>query len=155
PRLRRVLCKSSALPTRSPRSSPPSRNRDRILRTEQIYCIAGGPAAQCLRTAWKDQVTQAFHVPPSEITVAPAASEPTDRPSWPTSPKVVVALLCPFTKDGSLDGGALAAHVDFLVESGVDALMPGGTTGEGPLLDDAELLDVAGRTLAAASGRVR
>jgi 4-hydroxy-tetrahydrodipicolinate synthase len=100
-------------------------------------------------------VTRAFHGSPSENAVDPAASEPTDRPPWPTRPEVVVALLCPFTKDGRLDGGALVAHVDFLVESGVDALMPGGTTGEGPLLDDAELLDVAGRTLAAASGRVR
>jgi 4-hydroxy-tetrahydrodipicolinate synthase len=66
-----------------------------------------------------------------------------------------VALLCPFTLDGRIDGGALAAHVEFLVESGVDAIMPGGTTGEGPLLDDVELLDVVARATTAARGRVR
>jgi dihydrodipicolinate synthase/N-acetylneuraminate lyase len=71
------------------------------------------------------------------------------------TPEVVVALLCPFMPDGRIDAGALAAHVEFLVESGVDALMPGGTTGEGPLLDDVELLDVVGRTTAAARGRAR
>jgi 4-hydroxy-tetrahydrodipicolinate synthase len=70
-------------------------------------------------------------------------------------PEVVVALLCPFTPDGRIDGGALAAHVEFLVESGVDAIMPGGTTGEGLLLDDVELLGVVARTTAAACGRVR
>jgi dihydrodipicolinate synthase/N-acetylneuraminate lyase len=69
-------------------------------------------------------------------------------------PEVVVALLCPFTR-GRIDGGALAAHVELLAESGVDALMPGGTTGEGPLLDDVELLEIVGRTTAAARGRVR
>jgi 4-hydroxy-tetrahydrodipicolinate synthase len=77
------------------------------------------------------------------------AIQPTDRP------EVVVALLCPFTPDGRIDGGALAEHVEFLVESGVDAIMPGGTTGEGPLLDDVELVDVVSRTTAAARGRVR
>jgi 4-hydroxy-tetrahydrodipicolinate synthase len=95
------------------------------------------------------------HRSPSENAVDPAARKPTERPSVPRSPEVVVALLSPFTKDGRLDGGALAAHIEFLVDSGVDALMPGGTTGEGPLLDDVELLDVAGRTFAAARGRLR
>jgi 4-hydroxy-tetrahydrodipicolinate synthase len=82
-------------------------------------------------------------------------SDSTDSAPRPGRPEVVVALLCPFTPDGSIDAGALAAHVEFLAESGVDALMPGGTTGEGPLLDDVELLDVAARTTAAARGRLR
>jgi 4-hydroxy-tetrahydrodipicolinate synthase len=82
-------------------------------------------------------------------------SDSTDSAPRPGRPEVVVALLCPFTPDGSIDAGALAAHVEFLAESGVDALMPGGTTGEGPLLDDFELLDVVARTTAAARGRVR
>ena len=64
-------------------------------------------------------------------------------------------MLCPFTPNGRIDAGALAAHVEFLAESGVDALMPGGTTGEGPLLDDVELLDLVARTTAAARGQVR
>jgi 4-hydroxy-tetrahydrodipicolinate synthase len=78
--------------------------------------------------------------------------EPADRPA---GPEVVAALLSPFATDGRIDGGALSAHVELLAESGVDAIMPCGTTGEGPLLDEPELLDIVGRTIAAAGGRVR
>jgi len=69
-------------------------------------------------------------------------------------PAVVVALLTPYDDDGAPDAGALRAHVDLLVEAGVDALMPGGTTGEGALLADDELAAVVGATVAAANGRV-
>jgi 4-hydroxy-tetrahydrodipicolinate synthase len=70
-------------------------------------------------------------------------------------PEVVVALLSPFTIEGRIDAGALAKHVEFLAAAGVDAIMPAGTTGEGPLLDDSELLDLVRHTVAAADGRVR
>jgi len=69
-------------------------------------------------------------------------------------PAVVVALLTPYDERGGPDPGALAAHVDLLVEAGVDALMPGGTTGEGPLLSDDEVAAVVRATVAAAGGRV-
>lgn len=69
-------------------------------------------------------------------------------------PQVVVALLTPFRPDGEVDAGALAAHVDFLVEAGVDALMPCGTTGEGALLEDDELSLVVEETVTAAAERV-
>lgn len=69
-------------------------------------------------------------------------------------PVVVVALLTPFREDGGIDGRALAAHVEFLVGAGVDGLMPCGTTGEGPLLSDAELLEVTELTVEAAAARV-
>jgi N-acetylneuraminate lyase len=69
-------------------------------------------------------------------------------------PAVVVALLTPYGDGGAPDAGALRAHVDVLVEAGVDALMPGGTTGEGPLLSDDELASVVRATVAAADGRV-
>src|SRR6201999_2779005 len=69
-------------------------------------------------------------------------------------PAVVVALLTPYDDGGAPDAGALRAHVDLLVEAGVDALMPGGTTGEGALLADEELAAVVGATVAAANGRV-
>ena len=70
-------------------------------------------------------------------------------------PEVVVALLTPFDSNGRPDLGALEAHIDFLVSAGVDALMPCGTTGEGPLLSDAELGSVVRATVGAARGRVR
>lgn len=69
-------------------------------------------------------------------------------------PEVVVALLTPFESDGTVDEGALAEHVDFLVAAGVDSLMPCGTTGEGPLLEPAEVDEVVLATLEAAAGRV-
>jgi dihydrodipicolinate synthase/N-acetylneuraminate lyase len=70
-------------------------------------------------------------------------------------PAVIVALLTPYERGGDgVDEGALRAHVDWLVEAGVDALMPSGTTGEGPLLSDDEVAGVVRATVAAADGRV-
>jgi 4-hydroxy-tetrahydrodipicolinate synthase len=69
-------------------------------------------------------------------------------------PSVIVALLTPFEENGTLDDAALEAHVDYLVSAGVDALMPCGTTGEGPLLSDAEVAEVVRATCDAAAGRV-
>lgn len=69
-------------------------------------------------------------------------------------PAVVVALLTPYDDGGAPDPGALRAHVDLLVEAGVDALMPGGTTGESALLSDDELAGVVRATVEAAGGRV-
>ena len=47
---------------------------------------------------------------------------------------VYVASVTPFTKSGDLDEQALAGHFEFLLQSGVDGLVPCGTTGEGPTL---------------------
>ena len=69
--------------------------------------------------------------------------------------EVVVALLTPFDAAGGVDLGALRRHVEFLVDAGVDGLMPCGTTGEGPLLEDEELRRVVEATVAAAGGRAR
>src|SRR3954447_6948475 len=69
-------------------------------------------------------------------------------------PARVVALLTPYDEGGAPDAGALRAHVDLLVKAGVDALMPCGTTGEGPLLSDDEVAAVVRATVAAADGRV-
>jgi len=71
------------------------------------------------------------------------------------TPEVVVALLTPFGDDGRPDPGALTAHVDWLIQAGVDSLMPCGTTGEGPLLGDDEVVRILEATVAAASGRAR
>jgi dihydrodipicolinate synthase/N-acetylneuraminate lyase len=66
---------------------------------------------------------------------------------------VIVPLLTPMRQDGDqIDERALQAHVDWLIKKGVHGLMPCGTTGEGPLLAQAEremiteiVVDVAGR----------
>ena len=67
---------------------------------------------------------------------------------------VIVALLTPFDEDGRPDKAALSAHVDQLVEAGVDAVTPCGTTGEAALLSDDELSEVVRATCAATAGRV-
>jgi 4-hydroxy-tetrahydrodipicolinate synthase len=68
-------------------------------------------------------------------------------------PRVVVALTTPFGADGSVDEGPLAEHVAFLVDAGVDAVMPCGTTGEGPLLEPGEVETVVRAAIGAAGGR--
>src|SRR3954467_19262 len=69
-------------------------------------------------------------------------------------PAVIVALLTPYDETGAPDPGAPRAHVDLLVEARGGALMPCGTTGEGPLLADDEVAAVVRATVAAADGRV-
>lgn len=66
---------------------------------------------------------------------------------------VVVALLTPFSADGRVELGALREHVEWLVAEGVDGIMPAGTTGEGPLLDDDEIEAIVAVTVEAAAGR--
>jgi 4-hydroxy-tetrahydrodipicolinate synthase len=71
-----------------------------------------------------------------------------------SSPAIVPALLTPFEASGAVDQNALGAHVEWLVELGVDGLMPCGTTGETALLTDAEVLEVVRTAVAASNGRV-
>lgn len=68
---------------------------------------------------------------------------------------VFVALLTPFGANDEVDLAALRQHVEFLVAEGVDGVMPCGTTGEGPLLEDDEAAAVTQAVVAAASGRIR
>jgi dihydrodipicolinate synthase/N-acetylneuraminate lyase len=71
----------------------------------------------------------------------------------PSRPTVVVALVTPFRDDGTVDLEVLAEHIEFLVTAGVDALMPCGTTGEGPLLEDDEAATVIAAVVERAGGR--
>lgn len=64
------------------------------------------------------------------------------------------ALVTPFAGDGSVDEAALRALVEWQIESGVEFLVPCGTTGEASTLDDDELLRVVEVVVAAADGRV-
>ena len=64
------------------------------------------------------------------------------------------ALVTPFRRDASLDEAALRALVKRQVESGIDFLVPCGTTGESPTLTHEEHLRVVEITVEAAAGRV-
>src|SRR5882672_5619026 len=64
------------------------------------------------------------------------------------------ALVTPFQQDGSLDETALRNLVAWQVESGIDFLIPCGTTGETPTLSHDEWLRVIDITIEIAAGRV-
>ncbi len=64
------------------------------------------------------------------------------------------ALVTPFHQDGSLDEAALKNLVSWQVESGIDFLVPCGTTGETPTLLHEEWLRVIDLTIETAAGRV-
>ena len=64
------------------------------------------------------------------------------------------ALVTPFHQDGSIDDPALRALVAWQIESGIDFLVPCGTTGETPTLTHEEWLHVIDSTIEVAAGRV-
>jgi 4-hydroxy-tetrahydrodipicolinate synthase len=64
------------------------------------------------------------------------------------------ALVTPFHQDGSIDDAALRNLVAWQVESGIDFLVPCGTTGETPTLSHDEWLYVIDTTIEVAAGRV-
>jgi 4-hydroxy-tetrahydrodipicolinate synthase len=64
------------------------------------------------------------------------------------------ALVTPFHQDGSIDEPALRNLVAWQVESGIDFLIPCGTTGETPTLSYHEWLRVIDITIEVVAGRV-
>lgn len=64
-----------------------------------------------------------------------------------------VALVTPF-RDGAIDRRALDGLVDYVIEGGVDGLVPCGTTGESPTLTAAEQREVVAAVVARAKRRV-
>lgn len=64
------------------------------------------------------------------------------------------ALITPFTPQGALDESALRRLVEWQITSGIDFLIPGGTTGEASTLTEPELLRVVEVVVSAAAGRV-
>ena len=64
------------------------------------------------------------------------------------------ALVTPFRRDGSVDEPALHALVTWQIESGIDFLVPCGTTGEASTLTEVEWLRAIEVVVAAAAGRV-
>jgi 4-hydroxy-tetrahydrodipicolinate synthase len=67
---------------------------------------------------------------------------------------VHVALATPYTEAGEVDAAAMRAHIDLLVEDGADGVLAAGTTGEGPLLEEAEVETVIANAVEAADGRI-
>ena len=65
---------------------------------------------------------------------------------------VYVPLLTAYTADGGIDPGACAEHARWLVNAGVDGLVPFGTSGEGPSLSVREKLATLAALFAAAPG---
>ncbi len=63
-------------------------------------------------------------------------------------------MVTPFKLDGTLDETALRGLVRWQVESGIDFLVPCGTTGETPTLSHEEWLRVVDLTIETAEGRV-
>lgn len=66
-------------------------------------------------------------------------------------------IACPMVtplRDGSVDTASLRAHADRLVDAGVDALVPCGTTGEFASLTDDERRTAVATTVDVADGRV-
>ena len=70
-------------------------------------------------------------------------------------PEICVALLTPFTAAGEVAMDAVAMHTEFLLAQGITALMPCGTTGEGVLLDPAEIVSLVATVTRVANGRAR
>jgi len=64
------------------------------------------------------------------------------------------ALVTPFHQDGSLDEQAFKNLVSWQIESGIDFLVPCGTTGETPTLTHEEWLRVIDLTVEVAAGRL-
>ncbi|MFQ5856380.1 MAG: dihydrodipicolinate synthase family protein [Anaerolineae bacterium] len=67
---------------------------------------------------------------------------------------VIVPLITPFHKGGSVNVTVLKELVDFLIDAGVHGLFAAGTTGEGPLLTPVERRMVAETVVRQAGGRV-
>ncbi len=67
---------------------------------------------------------------------------------------IYVAIPTPF-KGGEIDKGALKEHVNFLIENGVDGIVPCGTTGESATLSYKEHEEVIALTIEEAKGKVK
>src|SRR3954467_9441460 len=65
----------------------------------------------------------------------------------------ITALVTPF-RDGKLDEARFREQVEFQIKSGIDGLVPVGTTGESPTLDFPEHERVIALTVETAKGRV-
>ncbi len=66
-----------------------------------------------------------------------------------------LAIVTPFRDDGEIDWPAWSRLLDWYVSSGVTAVVVGGTTGESPTVNDAELTELAQRARAQLGNRMQ
>jgi 4-hydroxy-tetrahydrodipicolinate synthase len=67
---------------------------------------------------------------------------------------VIVPLLTIYNENGEIDKEVISRHIDFLIARGISGLFPGGTTGEGALLNIDERQELAEIVVSAADGRM-
>ncbi len=67
---------------------------------------------------------------------------------------VIVAMPTPMQASGAIDLGGTARLTEWLIDKDVNAVFVCGTTGEGPLLDDPERVEITRVAVNAARGRV-
>lgn len=67
---------------------------------------------------------------------------------------VLPPITMPFDKNGDLVKGGLKEQIDFIIESGANGLVAGGSTGEGHTLTDGEYASVMREAYEATAGRV-
>ena len=66
----------------------------------------------------------------------------------------IVAMVTPMRDDGAVDDAALRRLVEFHVDSGTDAIVAVGTTGESATLDHDEHIEVIARVVDLVEGRI-
>ena len=64
------------------------------------------------------------------------------------------AIVTPFNKDGSVDYVRYRELIEFQIDNGIDGIVPVGTTGESPTLNNEEHMKVVEETVKAVNGRV-
>jgi 4-hydroxy-tetrahydrodipicolinate synthase len=67
-------------------------------------------------------------------------------------PRMLAAIPTPFGAGGDVDLDAFAAHVEWLLERGLDGVFVAGTTGEGVLLEPDEIVALVARAVDVAGG---
>jgi 4-hydroxy-tetrahydrodipicolinate synthase len=72
----------------------------------------------------------------------------------PTFDGIITVNVTPFDADYSINFSALERHIDFLLKSGVHAILPGGSTGEYYALSTEERKDILARVAKRVRGRV-
>ena len=68
---------------------------------------------------------------------------------------IIIPMVTPFNKDESINFSGLKEVVDFLVENGVDGIIPSGSTGEMIALTKEEQMAVNEAAVKAADGRIK
>ena len=69
--------------------------------------------------------------------------------------RLITAMISPFTENGNVDLETYGYLVDGLISAGNDALLATGTTGESPVLTEAERVDLYREAVRVANGRAR